>query len=439
MLVKKINKPVLNNIIICYNKEYSEDFAIGKAGITGGKFMLKAVIFDMDGVLIDSEPLHAKAAVLALNSLGIDDVTIDYCYRFIGSTTAHMLETMIKDFNISITFTELYAVYQEMLHNLIKADGYAPIPYTRELIIALYNHGIKLAIASSSTMKEIETVVKSLKIKKYFTKLVSGSNVANPKPAPDIFLKAVSELGMNTDECIVIEDSYNGVCSAAAAGIPVIGFVNEHSGKQDLSEASVLIEGFEEINHKFVENIYLRAHNIPVTIAVTNRLIIRELSVDDIPDMYQIFQNAEVKRFIPDIDEYLENEIEKHKAYVKNVYNFYGYGLWGVFSKETGELIGRCGIQNTVINGRDEVELGYVLDVNHWGYGYALECTKAILFYVFHELHMERIAAQIHHLNIRSIKVAERIGMRKEQTFIRDGNEYYLYVICSDDYFIANK
>jgi RimJ/RimL family protein N-acetyltransferase len=291
---------------------------------------------------------------------------------------------------------------------------------------------MKLAIASSSSAKEIEAVIKALGIKKYFTKLISGTTVSQPKPAPDIFLKAATELGVNTKECIIIEDSYNGVCSAEAAGIPVIGFYNVHSGNQDLSKAAVLIEGFDEINYKFVENIYHRAHNIPITIAVTNRLILRELSVNDIPGMYQIYQNPEVKRFIPDIDEYLENEVEKHKAYIKNVYNFYGYGLWGVFSKETNELIGRCGIQNTLLNGQEEIELGYLLDVNHWGYGYALECAKAILKYAFCELHIEQIVAVIHPLNTRSINVAERIGMEKKQSIHKDEIEYWLYVITNN-------
>lgn len=394
--------------------------------------MLKAVIFDMDGVLVDSEPQHARAAVLALKNLGFD-VTVDYCYQFIGSTTIHMLETMKKDYNITVSPDSMLAVYRESLHKLIKSEGYRPIPYTKELIIDLYNHGIKLAIASSSTANEIEAVIKSLGIRKYFTKLVSGTTVSQPKPAPDIFLKAVTELGINKEECIVIEDSFNGVCAANRADIPVIGFANEHSGKQDLSKASALVEGFDEIDFQFVENIYLRAHNIPVTIAVTNRLIIRELSVKDIPDMYQIYQNPEVKKFIPDIDEYLENEIEKHKAYIKNVYNFYGYGLWGVFSKENGNLIGRCGIQNTLVNGQDEIELGYVLDVNHWGYGYALECVRAILKYAFQDLHMDKVIALIHPLNLRSIKVAERVGMKKNTSIIKDGMEYYLYALSPLD------
>lgn len=400
--------------------------------------MLKAVIFDMDGVLIDSEPLHARAAVKALEHLGYN-VTIEYCYQFIGSTTLHMLEVMKQEFNIPLETREMLTVYQETLHNLIKTEGYEPIPYTKELVIDLYNHGMKLAIASSSTVKEIEAVVKALGIKKYFTKLISGTTVSQPKPAPDIFLKAATELGVNCKDCIIIEDSYNGVSSAVAAGIPVIGFANVHSGNQDLSKASVLIEGFDEIDFRFIENIYLRTYNIPITIAVTNRLILRELSVNDIPGMYQIYQNPEVKRFIPDIDEYLENEVEKHKAYIKNVYNFYGYGLWGVFSKETNELIGRCGIQNTLINGTEEIELGYLLDVNHWGYGYALECVKAILNYAFCDLHIERIVAVIHPLNTRSIKVAKRIGMEKKQSIHKEELEYWLYVITPDIFYQNQK
>jgi HAD superfamily hydrolase (TIGR01509 family) len=396
--------------------------------------MLKAVIFDMDGVLVDSEPLHARAAVLTMKTLGYE-VTIEYCYQFIGSTTAHMFETIKKEYIIQDTVENMLAVYRATLHQLIEADSYEAIPYTKELIIDLFNHGVKLAIASSSTLKEIEAVVKALGIRKYFTKLVSGTTVTHPKPAPDIFLKAATELGVNINECIIIEDSANGVKAANAAGIPVIGFANEHSGKQDLSNAAVLVEGFDEINHSFINKVYLRAHNIPITIAETNRLIIRELSVKDIPDMYQIYQNPKVKEFIPDIDEYLENEIEKHKAYIKNVYNFYGYGLWGVFSKGTGELIGRCGFQNTLINGQDEIEIGYLLDVNHWGYGYALECIKASLNYIYQELQMDRIIALIHPLNLRSIKVAERVGMKKDDDIVKDGIEYNVYVINLNEQF----
>ncbi|WMJ87620.1 GNAT family N-acetyltransferase [Anaerocolumna sp. MB42-C2] len=394
--------------------------------------MLKAVIFDMDGVLVDSEPQHARAAVLALQSLGYQ-VTIDYCYGFIGSTTIHMLETMIKDYNISLSSAELYEVYKETLNNLIKTEGYEPIPYTKDLILDLYHNGIKLAIASSSTIKEITAVAEAFGIKEYFTKLISGTTVSHPKPAPDIFLKAAKELGVNPDECIIVEDSYNGVCAANSAGMPVIGFVNEHSGNQDLSSASYLIEGFDEINTKYIKTIYLHTLNLPVTITETNRLIIKELTVDDIPALYQIYQNEEVKKYIPGISDTLEEEIEKHKSYIKSVYHFYGYGLWGIFDKNSGELMGKCGFTNSIINGKEVIEMGYMLDYCKWGCGYATECLHSILRYAYDNLNIKDIISVINTSNNRSIKTAERVGMKLDQIIIKDGEEYAIYTIHTSE------
>lgn len=395
--------------------------------------MLKAVIFDMDGVLIDSEPLHARAAILALQEYSVN-LPVEYCYTFIGSTTAHMLKTIMKEYQLSCSLEELEIAYQQAKHKLIKTEGYIGIPYTKDLIIDLYQHGVKLAIASSSTKTEIDDVVRHLGIGKYFDKLISGTTVAHPKPAPDVFIKAMSELGVNHRECIVIEDSSHGVTAATTAGIPTIGFINENSGKQDLSLANVLIEGFDEIDYNFIHTIYLRGNGLPVTITTTKRLIIRELSVEDITQIYKIYSNPEVKKYIDDIDEYLENEIEKHKAYIRNVYNFYGYGLWGVFSKETGDLIGRCGIQNSFINGTNEIELGYLLDRNHWGLGYAIECVKAIFKYAFNELSLERIVAVIDPLNLRSIKVAEQAGMKCVSHIERNNRNYLFYVITKESF-----
>lgn len=390
--------------------------------------MLKAVIFDMDGVLIDSEPMHAKATVLALKKLDAK-VPLEYCYTFIGSTTIHMLESIIEDFHLQNTPAQLEACYNQAKYELIEKEGYDAVPYTKELIQDLYANGMKLAIASSSTEKEIAEVTKALDITRYFHKLVSGTTVSRPKPAPDVFLKAVKELEVTPEECIIIEDSCNGVRAATAAGIPVIGFINEHSGNQDLSNACVLIEGFEEVDYKFINNAYLRALNLPVTVAQTERLVIRELSADDIPTLHRICRHLKTADYTDDIVESLETEIEKHKAYIENVYRFYGYGLWGVFLKDTGALIGRCGIQNTLVNGNDEIELGYLIDEDYQEKGYAKEAVDAILRVAFHELSIKKIVAVIHPSNMKSLLFAEKISMNKTGKIIRNGQDYYLYHI----------
>lgn len=390
--------------------------------------MLKAVIFDMDGVIIDSEPLHARAAVMAADKFGIR-LSIEECYQFIGSTTRFMFETLIDNYNLTVSVDELLQGNDEAKIKLRKEEGYQAIPGVKDLIIELYKQGVKLAIASSSNLNDIKAVVKALGIAKYFDKLISGTTVKHPKPSPDIFIKALKELGMNPKECIVIEDSMNGSIAAYEAGIPCIGYINPNSGMQDLSKASVLVEHFDSLSYQYLTDELKRANGEPITIATTKRLIIRELTVSDIKDMYQIYQNPEITRYMDDLNDYLDIEMEKHEAYIKNVYGFYGYGLWGVFSRETKKLIGRSGIQNEIIDGKEEIELSYLLDVDHWGYGYALECTKAILAYAQTELGIHRIVAIMDKLNERSIKLAERLGMQKEKEIVYKDRNCYLYSI----------
>ncbi len=391
--------------------------------------MLRAVIFDMDGVIIDSEPQHARAAVNTLAELG---VTIDmaYCYQFIGTTTNYMMETLIDDFNLSISPEELIALSLKHKKKLVMEEGYAPIPFVEELIARLYKDGIRLAIASSSSPQEISDVTKALGIHKYFDKFISGLQVENPKPAPDIFQKALKELGTNARETVIIEDSLNGILAADAAGIPSIGFINPNSGDQDLQKANVLTDSFEKITTEYIDNVCKRAAGEAITITTTRRLIIRELSVKDITEMYRIQTNPKVSAFIDALDEMLETEIEKHKAYIKYVYAFYGFGQWGVFSKTTGGLIGKCGIEHEEVDGKPELTLSYLVDEQHWGYGYAHECCQAVLTYAREKLDIHRVVSVIDIRNLHSIRIAKSLGMQEEKQINHKGRECYVYSIA---------
>lgn len=394
--------------------------------------MLRYVIFDMDGVIIDSEPMHAHAAVNAIARYGVT-VDIPYCYQFIGSTTRFMMETVIADFHMDIPADELLAATEAEKVRLTLEEGYTEVPGICALIADLYKQGIKLAVASSSNPEEIEKAITALHIRPYFDKLVSGCTVSHPKPAPDVFLKAVEELHADKNECLIIEDSTNGLLAAKAAGISAIGFANPNSGKQDLSTACMVVEGFEEIDYQFLSAEYNRAHHLPVTIAETDRFIIRELMPEDVKELYRIYQKREVTQYIPPLSESMEEEIEKQKAYVEQVYHFYRYGIWGVFESGSGRLIGRCGIENKYIDGRSEFELSYLLDNDFWGCGYAIEYTRAVISYARNQLHIQRIIAIIDKQNIRSIRLAERLGFLVEKSLYHQKHDCYLYALILTD------
>lgn len=381
----------------------------------------------MDGVIIDSEPMHARAAILALKEFNID-VTMDYINNFIGSTTYYMCQKMVADFNINATPKELLKSNEVMKQHLLKAEGHTIVPYVIELIKDLFNNGVKLSIASSSPPEAIEEVLDTLDIKKYFFGYISGMNVAHPKPAPDIFLEAAKRMSVDPQECIVIEDSYHGVTAAEAAGITCIGFVNPNSGNQNLSKAAILAEGFDEIDYAFVNQVYLD-HNPLTSILESDYLIIRELAVSDIPDLYQIYQKPHMREFLDDLQDTLEIEQEKHEAYIHNIYRFYGYGLWGVFLKDTGRLIGRCGIELKIFDKEEIYEIGYLIDTDYQGRGYAKESVTAIIQYCFFELHIHRIIAIIDKKNSRSIHLAQQVGMKKISECTRSSRDCYRYEI----------
>ncbi|MFV0342210.1 MAG: GNAT family N-acetyltransferase [Anaerocolumna sp.] len=388
--------------------------------------MLKAVIFDMDGVLIDSEPIHAKAHVKAFESIHVS-IPLSYCYKFIGSTTSHMLSTVIKDYSLSYTVEELLILYHRTLAEIIRTEGHIPIPYVVNTIKDLHKNGLKLAIASSSSEEEIKDVVNYLGVTDCFDALVSGTTVTNPKPAPDVFIKAANQLGVSNLECLIIEDSYNGTKAGCAAGIPVIGFQNMNSGNQDLGKACYLIEGFEEIDYHFLNKIYKRYYKEALDITSTQRLRIRELTYEDSKILASIFHNNLGKT--SNFNMLLNDSL---KAYIDNVYSFYDYGLWGVYLKENDILIGLCGIQLLERNGISEYELSYLIDFRYQGLSYGYEAVTAVMEYGFQTLNLKRMTAYILPDNTGSIRIAEKTGMQLESVTVINDATYLLYVITNE-------
>lgn len=208
--------------------------------------MIKAVIFDMDGVIIDSEPDHIRFEQQLFKSLGFN-VSLEYHNKFVGTTSYYMWNDLKNKYSLKNTVEELVKNDRDKYYNyLCSLEKLEPIKGVRELIKFLHDRGYKLAVASSSPLNVIERVVKLLALDEYFDYLVTGDFVKRSKPAPDVFLYAAEKLGVKPNQCIVIEDSSNGVSAAKEAGMLCIGYKNLNSGDQNLNPADLILDDFME-------------------------------------------------------------------------------------------------------------------------------------------------------------------------------------------------
>lgn len=208
---------------------------------------VEAAIFDMDGVLIDSEPLHFMSDITLLKRL---DIETDKAYhnKYVGFSAPDKWKEVIAEFNIRHSLQEILNMSVSTKLELLSQSDYEPIEGIPELLEELNANKIPVAVASSSSGQFIQEVLKKIQVEKYITKWVSGETVQRSKPEPDIFLKTAEVLRVNPKCCVVIEDSKNGVIAAKRAGMKCIGFLNENSGNQDLSRADIIVDKIQRIN-----------------------------------------------------------------------------------------------------------------------------------------------------------------------------------------------
>ena len=218
--------------------------------------MFKSVIFDMDGVIIDSEPIHFKVEKKLFRDLGLA-VPEDEHHLFVGSSSAAMWSYIKDKYKPHQSIEELIEMQRtRYMDCLLSQKSLKPIAGVTELIKELSSNRVRLAVASSASIRNIEVVLKMFNLERFFEEKVSGAEVDHGKPAPDIFLRAAKIIGVQPEQCIAIDDSKNGVEAASSAGMMCIGFKNANSGKQDLSSADIIINSFSEINYQTLRKIY---------------------------------------------------------------------------------------------------------------------------------------------------------------------------------------
>jgi HAD superfamily hydrolase (TIGR01509 family) len=217
--------------------------------------MIQTVIFDMDGVIIDSEPVYFKIDKEMFEELNIAVSFEEHC-TYVGTSSQNMWDAIIKKHGIPGDPGKLMRKeYNLYMDYLVNANDLQPIDGVMELINGLHENNFKLILASSSRMEIIDIILKKFKLSDLFIAKVSGSEFAHSKPHPEIFLRSAQLAGSEPKECIVIEDSKNGVAAAKAAGMKCIGFLNPSSGDQNLNDADRVIQSFKELNADLVKKL----------------------------------------------------------------------------------------------------------------------------------------------------------------------------------------
>jgi len=204
----------------------------------------EAVIFDMDGVLVNSEPLYVEVEQTNFRQLGLE-ISEDEHQTYQGTATDRMWELIKERHGVEQPVKDLV----KMTNNLItpyfnSLEKMEAMPGVEKLIKKLKEKGIPLALASSSYADVIEIILQKTGLKKYFDVVVDSQLAGASKPEPEIFLLAAQKLGVQPEKCIVIEDSTNGIKAAKAAGMFCIAFSGPGSELQDQSQADWIVSDF---------------------------------------------------------------------------------------------------------------------------------------------------------------------------------------------------
>lgn len=208
---------------------------------------LKAVLFDMDGVIVDSEPIHRKAFYKTFEDLGIE-VSNEVYTSFAGASTQNIADKLIGLYNLSVASSFIMDSKRKYFKEFFYEDSdFDLIPGVRQLIEHYYSNGIKLVVASSATRTTIQMVFEKFGLDKYFVGRISGADLVESKPNPEIFIKAAEIAGEPVQNCMVIEDATNGIKAARAAGIFCAAFKSPHTHLQDYTLANLVIEDYRKL------------------------------------------------------------------------------------------------------------------------------------------------------------------------------------------------
>ncbi len=236
----------------------------------------------------------------------------------------------------------------------------------------------------------------------------------------------VADRGISMKDTLIIADEPETIQSFLQQGWYVVVLYHEKNKDISIPKVRYGVEDVFMLEYRSYEEAYRRLAGLPWDILETDRLKVRESTVEDVNEFYRIYEEPSITFYMEDLYKEKEAEQAYMRAYIDQVYGFYGYGLWTVILKSTDEVIGRAGL--SVREGYELPELGFVIDVFHQHQGYGYEVCSAILRYAREELEFGKIQAMVKEKNQKSRRLLTKLGFVFERDVIEVNRNYKLFV-----------
>lgn len=226
--------------------------------------------------------------------------------------------------------------------------------------------------------------------------------------------------------CLFVTDDSRVLKALMEKGARAAAFLHEKNRNQDMSGAAWAVMEAEDLSFAFLEKVYQRLSGLPWTVIHTKRCALREMTVEDVDRFYEIYSVPSITYYMEPLYENPEDEKKYTSEYIRQIYGFYGYGLWSVVLRDSGEVIGRAGLSWR--EGFDIPELGFVIAVPHQRKGYAFEVCGEILTYGKNTLGFKEIQALIKEGNKASVGLCEKLGFIRCDCVESGGIHYERYL-----------
>lgn len=283
----------------------------------------------------------------------------------------------------------------------------------------------------NSKLKKIHFYIQDSDKRKQAAEQAAGIGWTEAEPCFHDMLKEWQENGnlgeLRRENSLYVTDMSKWAEVLMAGGYPVLAFLHEGNSQEDFSGIRYAVEGFGDVEEKYFVKVYERLTGQPWHILDTGRCIIRETTEEDLDAFYGIYSEPAITRYMESLYEDREEEIRYIRDYREKIYAFYGFGMWTVVLKETGEVIGRAGL--SMREGFEEPEMGFLIGVPWQGKGLAEEVCRGILDYGFSEWGFDTVQVLVEEANTASVSLCKKLGYTYAGKVFLDGREH-VRMVC---------